>query len=713
MVAVKTYLKLFFALIFTTFFFSSVSFAAGCMDGYIDFYTGDSDDACHNIEGWNSTNGEDKWMSLNANQYVDLWTDYPGEAHTLTFKHYDGLCDDSFNLYVNEQNLFSYDHGTGTGAITEEVNVPAYLIDSNTVALRFRNLAADTCGHAGIDWINLEQAGGSLLQNGEACDYSSECGSENCLHGICCEYGQVCCETSDDCPSGEECGDYYYCEAQPCCGTKNLCDSCTIDSDCISGYCKKFDDNKYRCTTSVHPDVGCCPDGHHMEHPVVGTDCCTTAGCGSGETCVNYKCVSGGGGGIKELCEQCTVSSECKQGYCFMTPSTMSKCMSNGFVYAVDCCSNSDCAAGKTCVSGKCTVSGGGSITSTNCTTQNCQKTIQCLGTVSSCLLSIGTMIPCVKSTLTGVALASDACELAARKQSGDYVGVFITGIFTALDIEDAVEEIIPCSPEPVTETKDIIVGTLSCLEGIIYSALDDCGGYYGCYSKIIQRLKEMKESAVAVFVGSPVDVKINGMYLEDGEIKNRPAGAFMLKTPNGETIAILTKTPSAGNVNIELKGSADIPLGEYGNYSITKAVISKGLEVSLSTTAGSILQGETKTFSMSVPAGFGRKVGGEGGLDNTSIMLILAAFGGGAVLAFFMMKGKGSAMPQASPRSPRLTPQTPEVKPASTAKPIVKKQAQAQKAVQQPKQSKNVCKNCGAPRESGAAFCTKCGKKL
>lgn len=683
MFAAKTPFKLFFALFFAMFFFSSVSFAQECMDGYINFGTGDSDDACHNVAGWYSTNGEDKWMTLNADQTVELAVDRPNEDYALSFKHYDGLCDDSFNLYANEHYIFAYDHGTDSGAITEEVTLPAYVMNSNTLILKFKNLATDDCGHAGIDWIELTPVSGGLHQNGESCDYSTECSSENCLNGICCESGQVCCQTSDDCPSGEECGDYNYCEAQPCCGTKNLCDYCTTNSDCISGICKEFDDGYKRCTTSVHPDVGCCPDGHHLEHPVVGTDCCTSNGCTPGQTCVNYKCVSGGGG-TKGLCESCEASIDCQQGYCSSTMSGGSKCVPQGFVSTIDCCSNSDCNAGKTCVNKKCTLGGGGSgTTSTNCTTDNCKKTIQCLDTISGCMLSIGTMIPCVKSTLTGAALASDACELAARKQSGDYVGVFITGIFTILDMEDAAEEIIPCSPEPVTETKDIIVGTLSCLEGIVYSALDDCGGYVGCYSKIVQKLKDMKESVAAVIVGSPVDVKVNGMYLENGEIKNRPAGAYMFKTPNGETIAVLTKTPAGGNVQVELKGSTEIPIGEYGNYSITKFVVDKGQEVSLSTTAGTILQGETKTFSMTIPAGFGRKVGEGGGLDNNTILLILAVVGGGAVLAFFMMKGRGPVVPPSPPGRPR-PPGIQSAKPAQPAKP-----------------ARGVCKSCGKSTNS------------
>ena len=57
---------------------------------------------------------------------------------------------------------------------------------------------------------DMERQGGGASgdvgrSNGEACAEDDECGSENCISGVCCIDGKQCCRTDKDCEEGKTC----------------------------------------------------------------------------------------------------------------------------------------------------------------------------------------------------------------------------------------------------------------------------------------------------------------------------------------------------------------------------------------------------------------------------------------------------------------------------------------------------------------------------
>ncbi len=126
-----------------------------CMDNYVDF--GTEDEECHDLVGWASTNGEEKWMTLRAKQSVLMWIEDTYRPHVLSFKHYDGTCDDSFDVLVNGVTVYQFKHKQGNNIIAT-VKVPTNAVNTHKVTITFVNKATDNCGRAGIDWVKLEKA---------------------------------------------------------------------------------------------------------------------------------------------------------------------------------------------------------------------------------------------------------------------------------------------------------------------------------------------------------------------------------------------------------------------------------------------------------------------------------------------------------------------------------------------------------------------------
>ncbi len=124
-----------------------------CMDGYVDLATGDEN--CHNLVGWGEPKSENRLMNLRQEQSLNLLVGDLDKNHKLSFKHYDGLCDDSFEVYIENKRIFPFVHYEG-GNLIEKINIDASLITSDIITITFKNTASDDCGYAGVDWVKIE-----------------------------------------------------------------------------------------------------------------------------------------------------------------------------------------------------------------------------------------------------------------------------------------------------------------------------------------------------------------------------------------------------------------------------------------------------------------------------------------------------------------------------------------------------------------------------
>ncbi|MEK6855756.1 MAG: hypothetical protein AABX66_01210 [Nanoarchaeota archaeon] len=47
---------------------------------------------------------------------------------------------------------------------------------------------------------------------GQECTHNYECLNENCVNGVCCAEGKICCASDLECPFGKKCSNFYeYC----------------------------------------------------------------------------------------------------------------------------------------------------------------------------------------------------------------------------------------------------------------------------------------------------------------------------------------------------------------------------------------------------------------------------------------------------------------------------------------------------------------------
>ncbi len=89
------------------------------------------------------------------------------------------------------------------------------------------------------------------LPDGQSCQLKDECRSGNCKKGICCGFGQNCCQKQGDCKKGEYCsseeGWKYACRMQWQIGEK-----CTESAMCKSGFC---DSENWTCENKSAPVI--------------------------------------------------------------------------------------------------------------------------------------------------------------------------------------------------------------------------------------------------------------------------------------------------------------------------------------------------------------------------------------------------------------------------------------------------------------------------
>ncbi len=139
----------------------------------------------------------------------------------------------------------------------------------------------------------------------------------------------VCTATSSACTSDSQCCSWQqnhgYCVNY---GSETLCaDSCTVNSDCVSGCCATTQQGHNVCA----PSSTCNPTNESLGAP-----------CTSNSQCASGTCANGGGTGLGWCTMTCTNDSQCPNSPYLMF------CMQNSGgadVCFTECTSNSDCTS--------------------------------------------------------------------------------------------------------------------------------------------------------------------------------------------------------------------------------------------------------------------------------------------------------------------------------------------------------------------------------
>jgi hypothetical protein len=136
-------------------------------DNYADLGNPE-DERFHDLRGWRGTNAilpkgyavdrTSRYQSLRGSNSVKLFVSQLGTAHRLSFRSEAGICDDSFEVYVNNTGpLYTYKNKESPELKSfHQISVDASLISSTVVKVTFRNIAEDSCGSAAIGFVALE-----------------------------------------------------------------------------------------------------------------------------------------------------------------------------------------------------------------------------------------------------------------------------------------------------------------------------------------------------------------------------------------------------------------------------------------------------------------------------------------------------------------------------------------------------------------------------
>lgn len=136
-------------------------------DNYADLGNPE-DEKFHNLRGWSGLNsplpkayGTDRtsrYQSLRGANSVKLFISQLGIPYNLTFRGEAGMCDDSFEIYVNNSGpLYAYKNKESANLTSfHQIKIDTALITDTTVEVTFRNIAEDSCGFAAISFVALE-----------------------------------------------------------------------------------------------------------------------------------------------------------------------------------------------------------------------------------------------------------------------------------------------------------------------------------------------------------------------------------------------------------------------------------------------------------------------------------------------------------------------------------------------------------------------------
>ncbi len=136
-------------------------------DNYVDLGNPE-DEIFHDPRGWGGTSGllpkgygldrTARYQRLQGSNSVKLFVSQTGVSYSLTFRAEAGLCDDSFEVYVNDNGpLYVYRNKESSSMKSfHQLTIDASLVADTTVKVTFRNIATDSCGSAAISFVALE-----------------------------------------------------------------------------------------------------------------------------------------------------------------------------------------------------------------------------------------------------------------------------------------------------------------------------------------------------------------------------------------------------------------------------------------------------------------------------------------------------------------------------------------------------------------------------
>lgn len=136
-------------------------------DNYADLGNRE-DEKFHDLRGWGAVNAvlpqgmaldhTSRYQSLRRSNSVKLFVSQTGAPYSLTIRSEAGLCDDSFEVYVNDNGpLYVYKNKEASTMKTlHQITIDASLVNDTTVEVTFKNIAEDSCGRAAINYVSLE-----------------------------------------------------------------------------------------------------------------------------------------------------------------------------------------------------------------------------------------------------------------------------------------------------------------------------------------------------------------------------------------------------------------------------------------------------------------------------------------------------------------------------------------------------------------------------
>lgn len=129
-----------------------------------------ADESHHALRGWGAINPEpavppepeadrtSRYQLVRLANSLDLVVSQAAAPYTLVFRTQDGICDDSFDVYVNGNGpLYRYRHRSSSEQFpVHRVPIEASIVTTTTVNVSFLNVAVDNCGFAAVYYVRVE-----------------------------------------------------------------------------------------------------------------------------------------------------------------------------------------------------------------------------------------------------------------------------------------------------------------------------------------------------------------------------------------------------------------------------------------------------------------------------------------------------------------------------------------------------------------------------
>lgn len=208
--------------------------------------------------------------------------------------------------------------------------------------------------------------GSCKKSDGSSCDYNSDCQSGNCQNYICCASGKTCCNYNYECSGDYFCGPNYYCVSTT--PKKENYQSCSVGSDCESGNCNTVNGwnsiglccpSGVMCCNSSND----CFSGEICSNKICTKQIATTTKKSNGESC-NSASECSGGYCVRGFCS--SGPTYCGDNVCdfgenyktcsFDCPAPPIKKEDGQYCKKNDDCASDNCKSNICCSSGECCI---------------------------------------------------------------------------------------------------------------------------------------------------------------------------------------------------------------------------------------------------------------------------------------------------------------------------------------------------------------------